>query len=78
MVESIEYVNSESFEDIRTLKSMYDMDSIAITDMFGNRYRLHMEEIHKILLNKKITFELDKPNQDKRRKHTYLIFTEND
>ncbi len=74
MVESIEYVNSESFEDIRTLKSMYDNDCIAITDMFGNHYRLHMEEIHKILYNKKIVFELNKPKQDKRRKHTYLIY----
>ncbi len=77
MVESTEYISSKAFENIYTLKSMYDQNSIAIVDMFGNRYRIKMDQLFELFYQNNVMFELDKPEiNDKRRKHTYLKFKE--
>lgn len=77
MVESVEYISSKSFENVYTLKSMYDQNSIQIVDMFGKKYRIKMNELFELFYQYNVIFEVDRPNpQDKRRIHSYLKFKE--
>ena len=60
-------MSDEKFERIRTLGSMYDMNSVEVTDKEGNHFRIKVDEFLKLLNNPKVTV-----TEEKSRKHTYL------
>ena len=70
MSKKTKIVSGQSINEIDTIKSMYDQDSITLTDDKGKIYRLPVKELFKIINDLK--FEVEQ-----KKVHAYLsIITE--